>query len=73
MRIYDPEVETARLVGGNRAYVERHLLTFQADGLFARRDRAVRYISSPPLKEASLIDRWLKKKEVLDLRQAISR
>jgi GDP-mannose 6-dehydrogenase len=25
LRIYDPSVETARLVGGNRAYVERHL------------------------------------------------
>jgi len=25
LRIYDPNVETARLVGGNRAYVERHL------------------------------------------------
>jgi GDP-mannose 6-dehydrogenase len=70
LRIYDPEVETARLVGGNRAYVERHLphlsrlMVSSLDEIGACDTIVVGH----PLKEASLIDHWLEEgKSVLDL------
>ena len=70
MRIYDPEVESARLVGGNRAYVELHLphlsrlMVPSIDEVGACDIIVVGH----PLKEDSLIDRWLGEgKGVLDL------
>ncbi|HJQ68480.1 MAG TPA: nucleotide sugar dehydrogenase [Blastocatellia bacterium] len=70
LRIYDPEVETARLVGGNRAYVELHLphLSRLMVPSIEEVGACDIIIVGHPLKEDSLIDRWLGEgKHVLDL------
>jgi len=70
LRIHDPNVETARLVGGNRAYVERHLphlsrLMVSSLDDFSECDVVV---IGHPLKEAERLDTWLEEgKRVLDL------
>ncbi len=70
LRIYDSEVETARLVGGNRAYVELHLphlLRLMVSSIEEIGACDI-IIVGHPLKDDSLIDRWLGEgKNVLDL------
>jgi GDP-mannose 6-dehydrogenase len=70
LRIHDPNVETARLVGGNRAYVERHLphlsrVMVPSLDDFSKCDVVV---IGHPLQEAERLDAWLEEgKRVLDL------
>lgn len=70
LSIYDSDVKTARLVGGNRAYVERHLphlsrlLASSLDDL----NNSDTIVMGHPLKEETWLDRWLEQgKRVLDL------
>ena len=70
LRIYDPEVETARLVGGNLAYVERHLphLSRLMVSSLEEIGESDVIVVGHPVKEDSLIDGWLDGgKSVLDL------
>jgi GDP-mannose 6-dehydrogenase len=70
LRIYDPEVETARLVGGNRAYVELHLphLSRLMVSSLEEIGESDVIVVGHPIKEDSLIDRWLEEgRKVLDL------
>ena len=70
LRIYDPEVETARLVGGNLAYVERHLphLSRLMVSSLEEIGESDVIVIGHPINEASLIDRWLEEgKTVMDL------
>jgi len=70
LRIYDPNVTTARLVGGNLAYVEKHLphlsklLVSSLDDL----SECDVIVIGHPLKEGARLDTWLETgKQVLDL------
>ena len=70
LRIYDPNVTTARLVGGNLAYVEKHLphlskLLVSSLDDFSECDVIV---IGHPLKEVARLGTWLEAgKQVLDL------
>lgn len=70
LRIHDPNVETSRLVGGNRAYVERHLphlSRVMVSSLDDFRECEVVVIGHP-LRESERLDAWLDEgKRVLDL------
>lgn len=70
LRIHDPNVETSRLVGGNRAYVERHLphlsrvMVSSLDDLSECRVVVIGH----PMQEVGRLDAWLAEgKRVLDL------
>ncbi|HKP84684.1 MAG TPA: nucleotide sugar dehydrogenase [Blastocatellia bacterium] len=70
LSIYDLDVKAARLVGGNRAYVEQHLphlsrlLVSSLDDL----SDCDTIVIGHPLNEESRLDRWLEDgKRVLDL------
>ena len=70
LRIHDPSVETARLVGGNRAYVERHLPHLSRLMVPSLEDfnECDVVVIGHPLKEAGRLDAWLEQgKRVLDL------
>lgn len=70
LRIHDPNVETARLVGGNRAYVERHLPHLSRVMVSSLEDFSACdvVVIGHPLKEAERLDAWLEQgKRVLDL------
>lgn len=68
--IYDPDVEAARLVGGNRAYVERHLPHLSRLMVSSLKDisHCDVIVVGHPLREEAWLDRWLEAgKKVLDL------
>src|SRR5262245_28742873 len=70
LRIYDPSVETARLVGGNRAYVEQHLphLSKLLVSSLDEFDHCDTVVVGHPLKTPELLQQWLNEgKRVLDL------
>jgi len=70
LRIHDPNVETARLVGGNLAYVERHLphLSRVMVSSLADFSNCDVIVIGHPLQESELLDTWLEQgKQVLDL------
>ena len=70
LRIYDPSVTTARLVGGNLAYVEKHL-PHLSKLLVSSLDDFIEcdvIVIGHPLKEEARLDDWLDaSKHVLDL------
>ena len=70
LRIYDPNVTTARLVGGNLAYVEKHL-PHLSKLLVSSLDDFIEcdvIVIGHPLKEEARLDDWLNaSKNVLDL------
>lgn len=68
--IYDSQVEIARLVGGNRSYVERHLPHLSR--LMVSSTDELRHcdmiVVGHPVREEPLLERWLEGgKRVLDL------
>jgi GDP-mannose 6-dehydrogenase len=70
LQICDPQVEIARLVGGNRSYVEQHLphlsrlLVSSLDDLC----HCDMMVVAHPLHDELLLDRWLGEgKRILDL------
>ena len=68
--IYDPNVETARLVGGNRAYIECHLphLSRLMVSSLSEIGQCDVIVVGHPLKEDFWLDQWLEDgKHVLDL------
>lgn len=70
LRIHDPNVETSRLVGGNRAYVERHLphLSRVMVSSLDEFDRCGVILIGHPLREPERLGEWLEKgKRVVDL------
>jgi GDP-mannose 6-dehydrogenase len=70
LRIHDPNVETSRLVGGNRAYVERHLphLSRVLVSTLDDMSECKVVVIGHPLQEAVRLDAWLAEgKRVLDL------
>lgn len=70
LRIYDPQVEIARLVGGNRSYVERHLPHLSRLMVSSLDDLCYcdMIVVGHPLREEPLLARWLEEgKTVLDL------
>lgn len=70
LRIYDPQVETARLVGGNRSYVERHLPHLSRLMVSSLYDlcHCDIIVVGHPVREDTLLERWLEEgKTVLDL------
>lgn len=70
LRIYDPQVEIARLVGGNRSYVERHLPHLSRLMVSSLDDlcHCDMIVVGHPLHEEALMEGWLEeRKTVLDL------
>jgi GDP-mannose 6-dehydrogenase len=70
LRIHDPNVATARLVGGNLAYVERHLphLSKLLVSSLDEFSECNLIVIGHSLKERTRLDAWLESgKEVLDL------
>jgi len=68
--IYDPDVESARLVGGNRAYVELHLphLSRLMVSSLQEISQCDLIVVAHALAEAAWLDRWLEEgRKVLDL------
>ena len=76
LRIFDPNVETSRLVGGNRAYVEERLphLSRQLVGSADALSDCDVIVIGHPLQDETQLDRWLSAgRRVLDLTGASKR